>query len=541
MELQDAPNIDAQSFAVDYRSGNRKARELFDYAPFDQDVERLEELDRRSFNRDQLADVLIKMQKRYFYHQKALEEAKRLKDPKSVCVITGQQPGLLGGPLYTLAKAVSTIVEAKRKESELKRPVIPIFWIAGEDHDYEEIHHTYAPGEKRVNKLTYQGPREHRAPLSEQPISSDEMKKWLQDVFLHVRETDETKTLYTNLAALAERSASVSDYFGEVMRYFFQNEGLVMFDAHDHDVRHLEQPLFEKLVQHVEVVQSAFQQGKEALRQSGYENPLALDQAHSHLFYVVQGERWPLIYRKDEVPSFLTKKGTLRFHKGELLTLVKQTPEAFSTNVFTRPLMQDWLFPVLSYVGGPGEIHYWAVLKPLFHAFGCKVPPVMPRKEFWWVHRRINRILTDEEITLSEAAKGGLKNRVTEIEQSAITVDGPALSREARAQTASVIGAVLKELEAQGPAFKAKAEKKRSELETWFSELGDTINEAQKMQTAHRIAKLKEVELHLFPLDGSQERFFNSVYVLNELGVDGISRLIARIKADDGVRKVVHL
>ncbi len=132
-------------FLQDYKKQSDELMKYFDYLPYDKDVytQRVQDLKERTFDRDGLANVLKTLNKRWNGSNATFQNIEMLKNEESVVVIGGQQAGLLSGPLYTIHKIISIIQFAKEQEQKLNIPVIPVFWIAGEDHDYDEVNHVF--------------------------------------------------------------------------------------------------------------------------------------------------------------------------------------------------------------------------------------------------------------------------------------------------------------------------------------------------------------------------------------------------------------
>src|SRR5690625_1562886 len=139
----------------DYRNNNNNIMQYFDYSPFHDYEKRVNDLQNRLFKREQLTDVLFTMNKSWDAPQTTFDNIEKLKNNNSVVVIGGQQAGLLTGPLYTINKIISIIQFAKQKEKELGIPVIPVFWIAGEDHDFDEINHVFLPNHGEMEKYKH--------------------------------------------------------------------------------------------------------------------------------------------------------------------------------------------------------------------------------------------------------------------------------------------------------------------------------------------------------------------------------------------------
>src|SRR5699024_2292399 len=167
----------------------------FPYDPFHSAQERVNDLKERSFPREELVSILTNMNKSWDAPQHTLQQIERLREENSVVVIGGQQAGLLTGPLYTIHKIISIIKYAKEQEARLNIPVVPVFWIAGEDHDYDEINHIYTTADNELNKRIIEQEEWQKKSVSHIPLDQSLTEKWVKQVFHDLTETEYTRDL----------------------------------------------------------------------------------------------------------------------------------------------------------------------------------------------------------------------------------------------------------------------------------------------------------------------------------------------------------
>ena len=157
MEMLNLSLPAANRFATDYLTGSPGLQSFFHYNFNEKNayIHRLDELKNRSFMRHELADHIQSFMSSYANSEKITDNINKLRKEDSVAVIGGQQAGILTGPLYTIHKVISIIKLAEQKEAELGVPVVPVFWIAGEDHDYQEVNHVYVMKDNKQEKWVY--------------------------------------------------------------------------------------------------------------------------------------------------------------------------------------------------------------------------------------------------------------------------------------------------------------------------------------------------------------------------------------------------
>src|SRR5699024_8817028 len=152
---------------------------------------------------------------------------------------------------------------------------------------------------------------------------------------------------------------------------------IVLIDSADEAVRKMESNYFIQLIEKQPEISKGVYHSLEDLKKSGYAVSLEADPEDGHLFYHLNGER--ILLTRDEEGNWQGKQGECLLSNEELIQIAKDQPELLSNNVATRPLMQELLFPTLAFIGGPGEIAYWAALQRAFAALEIKMPPVVPR------------------------------------------------------------------------------------------------------------------------------------------------------------------
>lgn len=378
-------------FARLYMEEFEKVSSFFDYDPGrDEDYfVRMRELrDSPHVDRFRLVEALADYNRRVG-NERALPQLDRLLRPEAVVVIGGQQPGLLTGPLYTVYKVLTILAVAKREEERLKVPVIPVYWIAGEDHDWDEVGHVYLPHGEGIEKLRLAHPGNERASISHVHLSSDALSRFVESFFSYHPITLHTAGVKKKLLQAAEESKTLSHFFARLLVTLFPDEGLILFDSADSVFRRLEGEMFRRFLSSPELLSDPLERSKEKVRELGLKPQIESEKDSAHLFIYENGGRILLEQDGEEYRSKRIKRG---WKREELLRLTEEEPERFSCNVVTRPLMQEYLFPVLSFIAGPGEISYWGLLREVFHAFQLKMPIIIPRMGMTLVERTVHKL-----------------------------------------------------------------------------------------------------------------------------------------------------
>ena len=388
----------ASKLMSDYVNGRPAIRQYFSYDPQMQSFEeRLKKLQSHSADRMKLSGILREYMGQNRLSESAEQNLKSFEEGAPV-VVTGQQAGLLTGPLYTVHKAISVIVLAKQASEQLNTKVVPVFWIAGEDHDLAEISHLYREINGRVDKLNIPHAEYGKHSASSAILNKPKITSFLEEYFRSLPETEHTKEIHSLAFGLLEQSGSFTDFFALLLHHFFQEEGLLYIDAADENFRKYESPYFKEMIERSAEIAETIAVVEKSLVKDGYSAVIGAEENAANLFITVKGERL-LLEREGE--EFVANNGAIRYTKQQLLDIAENNPEQLSNNVVTRPLMQEMVFPVLAFVGGPGEIAYWAAFKGAFELFGMELPVIMPRLSLTLVNRQTQRLLEKYKLDFS--------------------------------------------------------------------------------------------------------------------------------------------
>ncbi|PAV29906.1 bacillithiol biosynthesis cysteine-adding enzyme BshC [Virgibacillus profundi] len=539
MQIDSIPLNKQSKLINDYRNNNDNIMQFFDYHPFQDYEQRVKDLKDRQFNREQLTDVLRTLNQEWDAPESTYKNIDRLKREDSVVVIGGQQAGLLTGPMYSLNKVISIIQFARKQEEELQIPVIPVFWIAGEDHDFDEINHIFLPEVPQMKKYKLLQRMLYKSSVSHINIDQLYSDQWLNRLFENLKETQFTKNLYETVKSCMDKSTTYVDFFARVIFQLFNDEGLVLIDSGHPKVREMENSHFLQLIERQPEISSGVYAAAEQLEQNGYSLAMDVEENDAHLFYHLNNER--VLLTRNENGEWIGKQNEVILTTDELITIAKKQPELLSNNVVTRPLMQELLFPSLAFIGGPGEISYWAVLKPVFSAFQIKMPPVLPRLSFTYMERRVEKALNKYEISAARAINDG----VADIKDSWLeSKNSPPIQQIAKEikQTIDHAHKPLRDIALDIRSDLGElAEKNLFYLQCDVEFLEERIIKALEEKYAKELNEFDLINTALRPEGGLQERMWNPLPWLNEYGSDFIKKLTKQSCSFHNVHYVVYI
>lgn len=500
---------------ADYWSPNTAIHQFFEYEYNDQAFEkRAEHLARNSRDQKELTTIIRQFMEPLGLSKKANEHLEQLKQGAMV-IVGGQQAGILTGPLYSVHKAISVIALAKEQSTKLQQPVIPVFWIAGEDHDLEEINHTYTVHGELLKKRAY-GERSRRKTMaSATALNKESMTQLINTIIRDIGETEYTETLIKQLVDALNNSETFTDFFACLMNQLFKEEGLLLIDAANFQFRQFEHKYFAQIIQSNEEIARVVTEKEQELERAGYGKPILATYEAANLFYVEDGERH-LLERKNDL--FVNLAANLKFTQEELLEVAHNHPERLSNNVVTRPLMQEMTLPVLAFVGGPGELAYWATLKNAFSVLDLQMPIFAPRLHITIVTRHVEQLLREHQLTVTDVWEGKalhLKERfIADVQDSEAKRQIQAMQQllvEKYEELASY-------LEKQHLQLDKILEKNQENHAKQFDYLQQKIEQTVLGKHETTIRKFMTLQNELYPNDGFQERSFNPYQYFNEFG-----------------------
>ena len=436
--------------------------------------------------------------------------------PNTYTVTTGHQLCLFTGPLYTVYKILHVIRLAEELTEKLDGvQVLPIFWMATEDHDFEEVNHIRYKGHKLVwhNQPGDAVGRMHTQAIK--PVIED-LKNRLP-LGLHA------ETIIADLEDAYLRNQNLADATRALVHKWFGKYGIICIDGDDAVLKKAMIPAFTReLLENVAYSAVSATNKKLSAHYGVQVTPRKIN-----LFYLQDGIRSRIV-KDDE--RFKPLSGQAEWSQSELLNELEGNPERFSPNVLLRPLYQETILPNLGYIGGGGEVAYWAQLKDMFVAFEVPFPIVVLRQSVQLVPKRIVRKLQKLELSIHD-----------------IFADYNTLS---------------KELVHRNCGFNLDLDATRQQIRNLYNELGQLAGEVDETLIRHieaqkkrvlngidttekklfRAAKkseddvlrmLRECMDVLFPGGGLQERHDNIIEHLMEFGPDLIQTILETIQPVD--------
>jgi bacillithiol biosynthesis cysteine-adding enzyme BshC len=362
-------------------------------------------------DRDAVARALRQYNEALGADSSTMESIRLLAEADALTVVTGQQPGIFTGPAYSIYKAITAVQLARQQTERLGRPVVPIFWIAGEDHDWQEVATVTAlVGDSATHISLPDSFDGERRSVGLAPLP-DSMAEVIEEFIKLLPQTEFTPVLAEQIRAAATAGPALSpsltagkptlaDWFGRLVTQFFAGTGLVLVNSADPALRQLEGEFFVRAINRQEQVEKALDQGFERAEALGMAVSVERQLGNLNLFTYIDGQRLPLVGAGDHV--WIRDREETGWSKEELKDRALTHPELFSTNVVLRPVVQGVLFPDLALVVGPGEIDYLGLFRDVFGALDQQMPIIYPRSSFTLVEPPLARILEKQSLTVPD-------------------------------------------------------------------------------------------------------------------------------------------
>ena len=478
---------------LDYLSGNDFLKQFYTYSPNINSFG--EAINKRHFSsqsRENLVSVLLDQYASIGINDSTiLANIQSLKSEKTFTITTGHQLCVFTGPLYFIYKILTTIKLAE--ELKVKYPenhFVPVFWLASEDHDFEEINHIHLFNQT-INWETHS---------NNQPVGRISTKSL--DKFI-----DEVKTLFANsehlpaLLLLFEdaylKSSTLSESTRKIVHALFGKYGLVIIEPDD--------SRFKKSLEKVMIDDIVEQKSYPAIKQTNSvlesEYKLQINGRDINFFYLSEHGRH--LVKKVE-SDFVVANTEIKFSESEIISEINNYPERFSPNVVLRPVYQEIILPNLAYIGGPGEIAYWLQLKGVFEIHQVYFPIL-------WLR---NSVMLLSDSIQNRIEKAGLD--ILDFFQSSESLNKQIVDRESGFDATlliktidSTIQQMIDELNKLDNQLASKVIKHKNEQIAFYNKLKKEINEKVKEKSETEIVKIMKLKESLFPNNTPQERYAN--------------------------------
>jgi len=441
-------------------------------------------------------------------------------------IITGQQPAIFTGPLYTIFKGVTAIALAKQLEQKFGVATSPVFWVGSEDHDLDEACTTYFLNRAHEPQAVTYAPTGgvDGLPMFRVPVE-DSLHAAIDEAAANTTGSEYTEDVAAFLHTSLDESDSIADWTSRLLMRLFADTPLVFFAPHLPEARRLAAPILEAEIRDPLASTTTLNEAGNALERLGFAAQVVKGATECCFFVETEGVRQKVVYEKGR---FETPGDGRTYSEADLLERLATAPEEFSPNVALRCVVQQQLFPVRAYVAGPGELAYWAQLRGVFERHGLEMPVVYPRARGALTTIKLNKLLKKLGLTI-----GDLGQHEDALMDSAMRTvaanDGFRLVQDQRRDLEASLETLAAGLDKDAPTAAAMARSLAEDTGTKLDRIERAIlNTDEAKQEATR-KQLRRVCNSLAPMRKPQERVFNVFSYLFEYGWGLVPRLVEEL------------
>lgn len=453
----------------------------------------------------------------------------RLRAPGTLVVTTGQQPGLFTGPAFAVSKALSARAVARVLEREWNRPVVPVYWVPGDDHDFDEVASVaWLAGDGGVVRASLDlrsadGPLTSmsRQPLGESVLTAlDAFEQSLPVSSPRERTTEWLRRHYAP-------AHTVAGAFGSAMAELLAPFGIACFDSTHPSAKAAAAPLFIRALRETRLLDQALVSRAKALAEEGVEHGVAVGDGASLVFLEDPSGRDRLLADGD---GFVTRRGRRAVSLTELEAIARKEPERLSGNVLLRPAVESYLLPTVGYVAGPGELRYLRLTPPVYQHLGIHRQLPVPRWSGLFEEPRVTRILAKFSATLADLLdeSGRLEARLA---REALPPGTDAAFESLRAAVATAYEPVIRIAAAVDPTMERPAAAARSQALFAAQELEKKLLQHARKREGTELAQLARARLSVKPEGKPQERVLSMAGFMGRYGWELADALAGHIEA----------
>jgi bacillithiol synthase len=536
MQMVESPNVETEclpfssiphttSLFDDYLHHFDRVKQFYARPPLSQDwwADEIKKINYPAERRQAVAAILERQNREFGAGEKTLTNIERLRQG-AAAVVTGQQVGLFGGPTFCILKALTAVLMAEKAGG------VPMFWLATEDHDLDEINTVNLAAGDHLQKFTVNVPHREGAPVGTIAFT-DEITAATQQV--------EALFGKSEISELLTESYRKGETFGTAFARFytkvFSDMGVVFLNPLDKELHRIANPVFRTALEKSEEINQALMTRNHELEAAGYHAQVKVTPSHTLCFYFEDGARTPVRHQDGEF--FI---GERKLAAAELLQETERCPEKFSANVLLRPLMQDYLLPTLCYIGGPAEVAYFAQIEVVYRNLAGRVTPVVPRIFATLIEPRIAKLMDRYQLSLPDLFNTPEKTR--ELVASRALPDSILESFDLAAEHVEKALALI-----QGPLEKLDktlidaAENAGSKMRYQLQGIRDKAARAEGRKNTEVLRHADELITALYPSKELQEREIGAAYFLLKYGKSVLDEIKAAARTGCCEHQVIRI
>ncbi len=486
----------------------------------------------------EIKEIILTQNKNILLSDSTLKNIEKLALGNTIAVVTGQQVGILGGPLYSVYKAITVIKLSNYLNDKFEDfNFVPVFWMATDDHDFREISSINLIDEnKNLIKITYDDnlPRE----FNRGSVGNIKIKKTFESVFKQLEDvltkTEYTQDLLSRFKEFYSQGKTYSQAFKELFNYLFGKYGLIIFDPSAPKVKELLKPVFKKEIANFRSNSDAVLL-RSAVLEEDYHAQVKVRPIN--LFYSDRSGRRPVEPAEN---GLKLKRGKPALKLEQILNMIDENPQSFSPNVLLRPICQDYLLPTCVYVAGPSEIAYFAQVMPLYDKFNVLPPVILPRASVTIIEKNIGKILKKFKLKPAEMflTSENFKKLVLKVFSEK---NASGIFEKSTEELNSFYDNLKLQLRKIDSTLEIPVEKARAKALNNLNILKEKAVKAVEMNNQTAFRQIEKTRNLIFPEERLQERRLNIIYFLNKYGIEFIDFLVNNVAINKYEHQIIEM
>ena len=433
-------------------------------------------------------------------------------------VVTGQQVGLLAGPLFTPFKAATALARV-RQAGTSGRPHAAIFWLATEDHDFEEINHVTFPARRELRKLVYGA-----SPSAPQPVGDLVFDESITPLLEQAWELLGYSPAMEALAEAYKPGRTFARAFGEFYSAAFATQGLLMLDAASREVHRLGAPVLRAAIERADELHVALIERNRALEAAGYHAQVAVG-PQSSLVFLIDDRTGARVSLRRVLPSATEPAGSWQagrqtYSTSELLGILDSEPERISPSALLRPVFQDFLLSASLIVGGPAEVAYFAQSSVLYEKILGRITPAEPRLSATLIEPAIGELIRKHELALDRIFASTPDSLAQLLAARTMPVEGKQKLAEAGNALDHELASLLDWMRALDPDLGRSGETATRKMRYQMNRLRRLAANYQLQREASLDRHARTISRAIFPGGILQERVHGAAYYFARYGFE---------------------
>jgi bacillithiol biosynthesis cysteine-adding enzyme BshC len=490
-------------------------------------------------DRKVLCDALSEINRDFGASRETLENIELLRESDTVAIVTGQQAGLFSGAIYTIYKALSAVKMATCLRGRGIKAV-PVFWIAEEDHDFDEVKKTFALSREGKLAEFENTPQNYEENLPVGLVSLDEtISETINEFFKSASQTEFSGELKAILEESYKAGESYSSAFAKFLAKIFSRYGLIIFSPLDKNLKKLSAPIFSEAVIKADEIRAQLLARNEVLKTEGYNAQVLVEDDFFPFFWIDElGKRRALKKGKDG--KIYAKDTKREFDLAELIEIAEKTPEKLSPNALMRPVVQDFLLPTICYFGGGAEIAYFAQNSVIYEILYRPVTLILHRQSFTVTEAKHARTLKKYDLTFADLFEG-FESVLPQIVEKYLNRETARVFAEVEEIINAQLNRLDQTLSQSEPTLAENLATRRRKILYHIGALRTKFHHAQIRKDETTKRQVESAFAALLPHNALQERTLNVLTFLNAHGLYFIDWIYEAIDLDDKAHRIIYL